>query len=99
MASLYSFHRRLRFPDTIREGGPYTVAKSAVRGLAKEIAAEYGGGNARSHATALGNIKTGTTFNELSVEELKTLAQESPVKCWGETGEVARVCVVLASDN
>ena len=81
------------------KGGPYTVAKSAVRGLAKEIAAEYGTDNVRSYAIAPGNIKTGATFDNLSAEEQNILAQESPMKRWGDPSEVANVSVVLASDN
>lgn len=81
------------------KGGPYTVAKSAVRGLVKEIAAEYGVDNVRSYAIAPGNIKTAATFNELSVQEQNILAQESPMKRWGDPEEVARVSIVLASDN
>ncbi len=81
------------------KGGVYTVAKSAVRGLVKEIAAEYGGDNVRSYAIAPGNIKTSATFDNLSAQEQKILAQESPMKRWGDPSEVANVCVVLASDN
>jgi NAD(P)-dependent dehydrogenase (short-subunit alcohol dehydrogenase family) len=81
------------------KGSPYTVAKSAVRGLAKEIAYEYGPFNIRAYAIAPGNIKTDATFNNLSKEEQNLLASESPMKRWGDPFEVARVCVVLGSDN
>ncbi|HYB03230.1 MAG TPA: SDR family NAD(P)-dependent oxidoreductase [Nitrososphaerales archaeon] len=81
------------------KGGPYTVAKSAVRGLAKEIACEYGHFNIRAYAIAPGNIKTDATFNNLSKEEQDVLASESSMKRWGNPSEVARVCVVLGSDN
>jgi len=81
------------------KGGPYTVAKSAVRGLAKEIASEYGQYNIRAYALAPGNIKTDATYNNLPKEEQDSLAAESPMKRWGDPDEVARVCVVLGSDN
>ncbi len=81
------------------KGGPYTVTKSAVRGLAKEIASEYGEHNVRAYAVAPGNIKTDSTFNNLSKEDQVSLGQEAPMKRWGDPDEVARVCVVLASDN
>jgi 3-oxoacyl-[acyl-carrier protein] reductase len=81
------------------KGSPYTVAKSAVRGLAKEIAYEYGPFNIRAYALAPGNIKTDATFNNLSKEEQDLLASESPMKRWGDPSEVARVCVVLGSDG
>jgi len=81
------------------KGGPYTVAKSAVRGLVKEIASEYGEYNVRAYAVAPGNIKTDATFNNLSKDDQESLALESPMKRWGDPSEVARVCVILASDN
>ena len=81
------------------KGGPYTIAKSAVRGLAKEIASEYGQYNVRSYAIAPGNINTDATYGKLSAEDQKILAEESPMKRWGDPSEVASVCVVLASDN
>lgn len=80
-------------------GGAYTVAKSAVRGLAKEIACEYGEYNIRAYAIAPGNIKTDATYNNLSKEDQNQLAQESPMKRWGDPSEVAKVCAVLVSDN
>ncbi len=70
-----------------------------MRGLAKEIASEYGPFNVRAYAIAPGNIKTDATFNNLSKEEQDSLASESPMKRWGDPSEVARVCVVLGSDN
>lgn len=81
------------------KGSAYTVAKSAVRGLAKDIASEYGEFGIRAYAVAPGNIKTDATFSNLSKEDQEILAQESPMKRWGEPEEVANVCVALASDN
>jgi 3-oxoacyl-[acyl-carrier protein] reductase len=80
-------------------GGAYTVSKAAVRSLAKEIACEYGEFNLRAYAVAPGNIKTESTFNNLSKDDQIALEQESPMKRWGEPDEIARVCLVLASDN
>lgn len=81
------------------KGSAYTVSKSAVRGLAKDIASEYGEHGIRAYAVAPGNIKTDATFNNLSKEDQESLALESPMKRWGEPQEVANVCVALASDN
>jgi len=80
-------------------GSAYTVSKAAVRGLAKDIASEYGEYGIRAYALAPGNIKTDATFNNLSKEDQETLALESPMKRWGQPEEVAGVCVALASDN
>src|SRR5579872_5394189 len=81
------------------KGAPYTLAKSALRSLAKEIAYEYGNYNVRAYALAPGNIKTDATFNSLSREDQVLLANESSMKRWGNPEEVANVCVVLASNN
>ncbi len=80
------------------KGGPYTVAKAANLGLVKELASEYGEYNIRVYGIAPGNIKTDRTFNQLSEDEKKLLAEESPMKRWGEPREVAQVVAVLASD-
>jgi 3-oxoacyl-[acyl-carrier protein] reductase len=80
------------------KGGPYTVAKAANLGLVKELASEYGKYNIRTYAVAPGNIKTERTYNQLSEEEQRSLAQESSMKRWGEPEEVARAVVALASD-
>jgi len=81
------------------KGAPYTLAKAANRSLAKEIAYEYGEFNVRAYAIAPGNVKTDATFDNLSNEDQIALAQESPMKRWGDPKEIAKVCVVLASDN
>ena len=80
------------------KGGPYTIAKAAMLGLAKEIASEFGAENVRSYAIAPGNIKTSSTFDKLSVEQQTFLADESPMKRWGDPTEVANLCVALASN-
>ena len=81
------------------KGGAYTIAKAANLGLVKELAAEYGKYNIRSYAIAPGNIKTKSTFDQLTKEDQKTLGAEAPMKRWGTPREVADVAVALASDN
>jgi len=80
-------------------GAPYTVSKAANLGLVKEIAAEYGSYNIRAYAIAPGNIKTTRTFEQLTKEEQQKLADEAPMKRWGNPEEVAEVAVALASDK
>jgi NAD(P)-dependent dehydrogenase (short-subunit alcohol dehydrogenase family) len=80
-------------------GAPYTVAKAANLGLAKEIGWEYGRYNVRSYAIAPGNIRTSRTFDSLSAAQQEALADESPMKRWGEPDEVAEAAVALASDR
>jgi len=80
------------------KGSPYTVAKAANLGLVKELASEYGEYGIRVYGIAPGNIKTDRTYNRLSDEEKKLLAEESPMKRWGEPREVGQVATILASD-
>ncbi|MHB2035650.1 MAG: SDR family NAD(P)-dependent oxidoreductase, partial [Nitrososphaerales archaeon] len=81
------------------KGGAYGVAKAANLGLVKGLAAEYGKYNIRVYAIAPGNIKTGRTFDNLSVEEQRILEDETPMKRWGRPEEVANVVVSLVSDK
>ncbi|MCL5068671.1 MAG: SDR family oxidoreductase, partial [Thaumarchaeota archaeon] len=81
------------------KGAPYTVAKAANLGLIKEIASEYGKHNIRAYAIAPGNIKTGRTFERLTSEEKSALANEAPMKRWGEPNEVGETVSALVSDK
>jgi 3-oxoacyl-[acyl-carrier protein] reductase len=81
------------------KGGPYTVAKAANLGLVKEIASEYSQYGIRAYSIAPGNIKTQRTYDSLSDSEKATLANESPMKRWGEPGEVGQVVAALLSDK
>ena len=80
------------------KGAPYTISKAANLGLVKELASEYGKYNIRAYGIAPGNIKTDRTYNQLSEDEKKLLAEESPMKRWGDPREVAQVATMLASD-
>ena len=79
-------------------GTPYTVAKAGILGLMKDIAREYGSHNIRANALALGNIRTPATFDKLAPETQQELAEEAPLKRWGEPEEVGRAALFLASD-
>ncbi len=81
-----------------RHGAAYSMAKLAVVGLIRSIAAEYRALGIRAYALALGNIKTSATYGMMSDEERRTLAEESPMGRWGEPIEVARVVLALISD-
>ena len=80
------------------KGAPYTVAKAGLIGLTKHIAYEYGVHNIRANTIALGNIKTPRTYDRLTAEKRLSMAEEAPLKRWGEPEDVAGVCVFLASD-
>lgn len=79
-------------------GAAYTFAKSAIISLVRSIAAENGRYNIRSYALALGNIRTSITYDSLDVDERRRLAEESPMRRWGEPEEVAKVALALATD-
>jgi 3-oxoacyl-[acyl-carrier protein] reductase len=81
-----------------RYGSAYSMAKLAVVGLVRSIAAEYRNLGIRAYALALGNIKTSATFDKMTDEERRALAEESPMGRWGEPVEVARVVLALISD-
>lgn len=81
------------------KGGVYTVAKAANLGLMKSLASEYGKFGIRAYAVAPGNIKTARTFDGLSIEEQRSLEDESPMKRWGTPEDVAGVVVSLVSDR
>ncbi|MCS7094380.1 MAG: SDR family oxidoreductase [Thaumarchaeota archaeon] len=79
-------------------GAVYSIAKLAVVGLVRAVAAEYKRYRVRAYALALGNIKTSATYDALREDEKVALAEESPMGRWGEPSEVAKVALALASD-
>ena len=81
------------------QGTPYTVAKAGVLGLMKDVARLYGHLNIRANALALGNILTPATLAILDPGTQSKLAQEAPLKRWGEPEEVARAALFLASNG
>jgi 3-oxoacyl-[acyl-carrier protein] reductase len=81
------------------KGAPYTVAKAANLGLVKEVASEYSKDGIRAYSIAPGNIKTSRTYDSLSEEEKAILANESPMRRWGEPHEVGEVVASLLSDK
>ncbi|MEN3048330.1 MAG: SDR family oxidoreductase [Candidatus Caldarchaeales archaeon] len=81
-----------------RFGSAYSIAKLAVVGLVRAVAAEYKRYRVRAYALALGNIKTSATYDVLREDERAALAEESPMGRWGEPSEVAKVALALASD-
>jgi 3-oxoacyl-[acyl-carrier protein] reductase len=81
------------------KGAPYTVAKAANLGLIREVASEYSQEGIRAYSIAPGNIKTPRTYDSLSEIEKTILANESPMKRWGEPSEVGQVVASLLSDK
>jgi NAD(P)-dependent dehydrogenase (short-subunit alcohol dehydrogenase family) len=61
------------------------------------VAAEFGRHGVRANAVAYGNISSPATYDALSPELRTTLAEESPMKRWGEPREAAGASVFLLS--
>ncbi len=80
------------------QGTAYTMAKSAVLGLMRDVARGYGKDNIRANALALGNIRTAATFDSLDDDRRKALAAEAPMNRWGTTDEVGKAALFLVSD-
>ncbi|HLI45578.1 MAG TPA: SDR family oxidoreductase [Geobacterales bacterium] len=81
------------------EGAAYTFAKSSLISLTKNIARTYGIYNIRAYTVALGSIATPTTYNPLSKEERKKLAEETSLKRWGKPEEIAKLIYCLCSEG
>ncbi|HVL47153.1 MAG TPA: SDR family NAD(P)-dependent oxidoreductase [Candidatus Thermoplasmatota archaeon] len=78
------------------KGLPYTEAKAALLGLAKEIARHAGADGIRANVVALGNVRT-AWLDEVSAEEAAALERENALRRFGEPREIAEAIVWLAS--
>ncbi len=75
----------------------YSASKAGMIGLTKSIAQELGSRGVRSNAIAPGFIITEMT-DKLPEEVKKEWAQKIPLRRGGLPGDVADVCLFLASD-
>lgn len=82
-----------------RAGIPaYVAAKTAVGGLARAIAAEFGGQGITCNAVAPGFIATDLTAPLLAVPEFATMIKaRTPAGRWGEPADIAAAVLFLAS--
>ena len=76
----------------------FAPAKGGVLALARGLAAEFGRRGVRANAVAYGNVSSPATFDALSPEQQRALAEESPMRRWGTPREAAGACVFLLSD-
>jgi NAD(P)-dependent dehydrogenase (short-subunit alcohol dehydrogenase family) len=76
----------------------FSPAKAGVLGLMRSLAAEFGRHGIRSNAVAYGNIASPATWDALDADARDTLAQESPMRRWGQPREAAGASVFLLSD-
>ncbi len=76
----------------------YSAAKAGVIGLTKSLAKELGPSNIRVNCVAPGVIKT-DMLKSFTEEDLKELADETPLMRLGTPEDVANAVVFLASDK
>ncbi len=78
----------------------YTAAKSAVIGLTRSLARDYGQYNVRVNAIAPGWVRTERQVTKwLTPEGDRQRLEAQCLKRWVEPEDIARFCVFLASDD
>ncbi len=78
----------------------YTASKSAMVGLTRSLARDYGEYNIRVNAIAPGWVKTERQITKwLTPEGDRQRLEAQCLKRWVEPEDVARFCVFLASDD
>lgn len=76
----------------------YSASKAGIIGLTKSLAKELGPSNIRVNCVAPGVIKT-DMLKSFSEDDLKALAEETPLMRLGLPEDVANAVAFLASDN
>ena len=76
----------------------YSAAKAGVIGLTKALAKEVGPSGIRVNCIAPGLIETGMN-QELSLEDVASIVDETPIGRIGTTNDVAAAALYLASDD
>jgi D-xylose 1-dehydrogenase len=78
----------------------YTAAKSAMIGLTRSLARDYGPYNIRVNAIAPGWVRTERQLTKwVTPEADKQRLEAQCLKRWVEPEDIARFCVFLASDD
>jgi D-xylose 1-dehydrogenase len=78
----------------------YTAAKSAMIGLTRSLARDYGQYNVRVNAIAPGWVRTERQVTKwLTPEGDRQRLEAQCLKRWVEPDDIARFCVFLASDD
>ena len=77
----------------------YATSKSAVNGLTRNIALDYGPKGIRANAIAPGAIFSREAAAALDPEEARSIRDNYPIGRWGTPDDVANAAVFLASDE
>jgi len=78
----------------------YVASKHAVVGLTKEMGLELGGNDIRVNAVGPGVIRTALTERYFQDEDMaQTVRSVHAMNRWGETSEIARAILFLASNE
>ena len=80
------------------KGAPYTIAKSAILGITKHVAKEYGKYGIRCNTIAPGSIATQRNWDRLSKQERVAMVSGIPLGRPGQPADIAGVALMLASD-
>lgn len=81
-------------------GAAYTASKHAVIGYTKQLAYDYAAKGIRVNAIAPGAIRTAMTAQDFAGDGsvAKWVADQTPLKRWGEASEIAQASLFLASE-
>jgi NAD(P)-dependent dehydrogenase (short-subunit alcohol dehydrogenase family) len=85
--------------DAGEPSAAYSASKGAVVSLSRQLAVEWGPSGVRCNVVAPGVIDTPMTTVSDSPEIFDEVLRRIPARRLGTAGEVARVCLFLASDE
>jgi NAD(P)-dependent dehydrogenase (short-subunit alcohol dehydrogenase family) len=77
----------------------YATSKSALNGLTRNIALDYGPKGIRANAIAPGAIFSPSAAARLDGEEANSIRDNYPIGRWGAPEDVANAALYLASDE
>jgi NAD(P)-dependent dehydrogenase (short-subunit alcohol dehydrogenase family) len=77
----------------------YATSKSALNGLTRNIALDYGPKGIRANAIAPGAIFSPSAVARLDGEEANSIRDNYPIGRWGAPEDVANAALYLASDE